>query len=89
VPMTLRYRHAPSLRTRSRRYSRQSRPAGWPSRALRSGRSDAPDLLPSSLSIADAGALTELRVLAREERDDWLEQQRAFMSGYRRGQRRG
>jgi hypothetical protein len=41
------------------------------------------------LSIADAGALTELRVLAREERDDWLEQQRAFMSGYRRGQRRG
>jgi hypothetical protein len=36
-----------------------------------------PVLLPSSLSIADAGALTELRVLAREERDDWLEQQRA------------
>jgi hypothetical protein len=38
------------------------------------------------LSIADAGALTELRVLARES-DDWLGQQRAFMTGYRRGQR--
>jgi len=24
------------------------------------------------LSIADADAVTELRVLAREERDDWL-----------------
>lgn len=48
-----------------------------------------PVLLPSSLPIADAGALTELRVLAREQRDDWLGQQRAFMSGYRRGQRRG
>src|SRR5215472_4232506 len=32
-------------------------------------------LLPSSLSTADA--FTELRVLAREERDDWLRQQRA------------
>ncbi|HEX6521817.1 MAG TPA: hypothetical protein VF070_17700 [Streptosporangiaceae bacterium] len=39
------------------------------------------------MSIADVGALTELRVLARE-RDDWLGQQRAFMTGYRRGQRR-
>jgi len=34
-------------------------------------------------------ALTELRILAGEERDDWPGQQRAFMSGYRRGQRRG
>jgi hypothetical protein len=37
----------------------------------RPGRSDQanltrPDLLPSSLSIADVGALTELRVLTRE-----------------------
>jgi hypothetical protein len=30
------------------------------------------------LSIADAGALTELRVLAREERDDWVGHQRAY-----------
>ena len=49
--------------------------------AGRRGRSDqfdlTPDLRPSS-SIAGAGALPELRVLAREERDDWLEQQRAF-----------
>ena len=36
-----------------------------------------PVLLPSWLSIADADAVTELRVLAREERDDWLRQQRA------------
>jgi hypothetical protein len=39
--------------------------------AGRRGRSDQvdltrPDLLPPSLSIADVGALTELRVLARE-----------------------
>ena len=39
-----------------------------------------PDL-PPSYSIADAGALAAaagLRVLGREERDDWLEQERAF-----------
>jgi hypothetical protein len=37
--------------------------------------------LPPSYSIASAGALAEaagLRVLRREERDDWLEQERAF-----------
>ena len=37
--------------------------------------------LPPSYSIADAGALAGaagLRVLGREERDDWLEQERAF-----------
>jgi hypothetical protein len=46
-----------------------------------------PGLLPFSLSIADVGALTELRVLARA--DDWPVQQRAFMSGCRQGRRRG
>ena len=37
--------------------------------------------LPPSYSIANAGALAGaagLRVLGREERDDWLEQERAF-----------
>lgn len=40
-----------------------------------------PGDLPASYSIADAGALAGaagLRVLVREERDDWLEQERAF-----------
>jgi ubiquinone/menaquinone biosynthesis C-methylase UbiE len=39
------------------------------------------DDLPFEYSIADAGALVEaagLRVLVREERDDWLAQQRTF-----------
>ncbi len=62
--------------------------------AGRRGRSDqvdltCPDLLPSSLPIANVGALTELPVLAREQRNDWLGQQRVVMSSYRRGQRRG
>ena len=37
--------------------------------------------LPPSYAIANAGALAAaagLRVLSREERDDWLEQERAF-----------
>jgi SAM-dependent methyltransferase len=41
----------------------------------------APADLPSSFSLTDAGALAEaagLRILVREERDDWLGQQRAF-----------
>jgi ubiquinone/menaquinone biosynthesis C-methylase UbiE len=40
-----------------------------------------PGDLPAAYSIADAGALAEaagLRVLVREERDDWLDQERAF-----------
>jgi ubiquinone/menaquinone biosynthesis C-methylase UbiE len=44
-------------------------------------RGSAPANLPPSYSIADAGALAEaagLRVLVREDRDDWLEQQQAF-----------
>src|SRR6266699_2221139 len=62
--------------------------------AGRRGRSDqvdltCPDLLPSSLPIANVGALTELPVLAREQCNDWLGQQRVVMSSYRRGQRRG
>jgi len=47
-------------------------------------RDGAPAGLPSSFFIADTGALAEaagLRVLVREERGDWLEQQRRF---YRR-----
>jgi ubiquinone/menaquinone biosynthesis C-methylase UbiE len=41
----------------------------------------APADLPSSFSIADAAALAGaagLHILVREERDDWLDQQRAF-----------
>lgn len=44
-------------------------------------RDSGPDGQPSGLSDADTGALAEsagLRVVVREERDDWLEQQRAF-----------
>jgi SAM-dependent methyltransferase len=43
--------------------------------------SGAPADLPSSFSIIDAAALAEsagLRILAREKRGGWLEQQRAF-----------
>jgi hypothetical protein len=57
--------HAGLGRARSRLCASPGRLAG------RRGRCDQadltrPDLLPSSLSIADVGALTELRVLARE-----------------------
>ncbi len=44
-------------------------------------RGSEPADLPAPYSIADAGALAEaagLHVLVREERDDWLEQERAF-----------